>query len=205
MFPSRCFSKSQSHHFEPFKDVMTILEITELIFCYQSFGNTLHKLFVTTLLMCRGVFFLMTETYLWWVLTKFMYHVCSSIHRQGFTGVESHKVVDQSFFHHNIPRNAAVRWQVWKAIHTVLIDDTASPSTKIPTKPLKYMLTSLPAGSPWIAESEATSDGNSYVRGAWGIDSSQFLAFIHPLDQFLGEQVSQSHCPRLSRCLDALR
>lgn len=55
----------------------------------------------------------------------------------------------------------------------------------------------LPPGLPWIPESEVISNGDSKVRGARGIDPSQFLALIHLLHQFFGKQLPPSRRPML--------
>lgn len=46
--------------------------------------------------------------------------------------------------------------------------------------------TALPACLPWIPAFKVILDGCSEVRGAHGIDQSQFMALILPLDQLCG-------------------
>lgn len=43
----------------------------------------------------------------------------------------------------------------------------------------------------YVTASGFTSDENSWVRRAEGFDPSQFMAFVHPLDKFFGEQLPQ--------------
>lgn len=50
------------------------------------------------------------------------------------------------------------------------------------------LLTALPSCSPWIPECKFKLHGNFQVQEDKGIGSSQFLALIHPLEQFLRQR-----------------